>query len=419
MRLVKKSVALFALFTVVAMPAEAARRTALSGNLLIPDKDDVFIFPQLAVDHLNEIWFDYGTGAIDGSGLMLFGSKQFVIGVAANRSATTSAIGNRGLALLRDNGDVLDVGSTGTPGDDSFEQTNLGTNSSVFQNELGAAFAQPHTLFDVILAFPISGRNKLGFRFGIANGGDSQKPDGVAESAASETAVRLQGGLSIPGSSFAADVALEIGFHTGSDTDGGDLVDSGSAFVLQLKGRGFSRMNEKLDLGLIGELGFASASVVNDPGDFTKSTTAFALVVGAGPTYKLGKRTVNGHAMLGFGNAVHEPNSEGDDDIQTHTQILLPGVRMSFETPIIEQYLYFRSGMEYVWIQHTHTVEVGHVNSNREGSPSFGWDAGFGLVLGKFKFDGALSHGWLTAMPTAIGGGGNMFFLASASYDWE
>lgn len=410
MRLVKKSVALFALFTVVAMPAEAARRTALSGNLLIPDKDDVFIYPQLAVDHLNEIWFDYGGGADQGSGLMLFGSKQFVIGVAANRSATTSAIGNRGLSLLRDNG---------TPGGDSFEQSNLGTNSSIFQNELGAAFAQPHTLFDVILAFPVGGRNKLGFRFGIANGGDSQKPDGGDESAASETAVRLQGGLSIPGSSFAADLGLEIGFHTGSDTDGGDLVDSGSAFVLQLKGRGFSRMSEKLDLGLIGELGFASASVVNDPGDFTKSTTAFALVVGAGPTYKLGHSTVNGHAMLGFGNSVHEPNSEGDDDIQTHTQILLPGVRMSFETPIIEQYLYFRSGMEYVWIQRTHTVEVGDVNSDREGSPSFGWDAGFGLVIDKFKFDGALSHSWLTAMPTAIGGGGNMFFLASASYDWE
>ena len=341
---------------------------------------------------------------------MLFGSKQFVVGVAMNRSATTSAIGNRGLSLLRDNG---------TPGGDSFEQANLGAPASAFQGELGAAFDQPHTLFDVIMAFPLGGRNKLGFRLGIANGGNSQSPDGGDESVASETAVRLQGGLSFPGSSFSADLGVEIGFHTGSDTDGGDLVDSGSAFVLQLKGRGFSRMSEKLDLGLIAELGFANGSVVNDPGEFTKTTSSFALVAGAGPTYKLGKSTVNGHAVLGFGNNVHEPNTEGDDDIQTHTQILLPGVRMSLETPIIEEYLFFRTGMEYVWISHTHTVEVGDVNTDREGSPGFGWDAGFGLVLGKFKFDGALSHSWLTAMPTAIGGGGAMFFLASASYDWE
>ncbi len=413
MYLLKKSLALFALFAVVAMPAEAARRTALSGNLLIPDKDDVFIFPQLAVDHLNEIWFDYGAGRADGSALMLFGSKTFVIGVAINRSATTTSIGGRGLALLRD---------AGTAGGDSFEQANLSGPTTAFGmgSPLAAAFAQPETMFDVIMAFPVSGRNKLGFRLGVANGVTTNKPVDGDDEIHSETAVRLQGGLTLPGSSFAVDLGLEIGFHSGSDTlSNGDPNDAGQVFVLQLKGRGFSRMSEKLDLGVIGEIGFASGSRLNDPGDFTESVTALALVIGAGPTYKLGKSTVNGHAVLGFGQNTHEPNSEVDDDIVVHTQVLLPGVRMSFETPIIEEYVWFRSGMEYIWVAHSRTDESNATASDREGSPSFGWNAGFGLVLGKFKFDGALSHSWLTAMPTAIGGGGNMFLMASASYDWE
>jgi hypothetical protein len=416
MYLLKKSLALFALFAVVAMPAEAARRTALSGNLLIPDRDDVFIYPQLAVDHLNEIWFDYGLGRTDGSGLMLFGSKTFVLGVAINRAATTTSIGGQGLQLLRDNG---------TPGGDSYEQTNLASTGSAFggapgMDPLAAAFARPETVVDVIMAFPVSGRNKLGFRLGIANGQTSSKPVDGDDEIHSETAVRLQGGLSLPGSSFAADLAVEIGFHTGSDTlVNGDPNDTGQVFVLQLKGRGFSRMSEKLDLGVLGEIGFASGSRVNDPGDFTESVTALALVVGAGPTYKLGKSTVNGHAVLGFGQNTHEPNSESDDDIVTHTEVLLPGVRMSFETPIIEEYLWFRSGMEYIWVAHTRTNENNATASDRGSSPAFGWNAGFGLVLGKFKFDGALNHGWLTQMPTAIGGGGQMLVMASAAYDWE
>ena len=362
------------------------------------------------MSHLNEIWFDYGTGQADGSGLMLFGSKTFVAGVAVNRAAVTSAVGDRGLQLLRHHG---------TPGGDSFEQSNLGTPGSGFvAGNVTGAFTDPQTLIDVILAFPVAGRNKLGFRLGVASGARADQPDGGDITAEGEFALKLQAGISLANPSLPVDIGLEIGFHSASDTDGGELNESGSLFVLGLRGRAFSRMSDRLDLGLLAEIGFGTSTIVHDDPSDTRNQTDIAVVLGAGPTYKLGKSTVNGHALLGFGSATFEPSTEGEKDIQSNSQILLPGVRLGFETPIIEQYLFFRSGMEYLFVIRNFARENGDIESDREGSPSFGWNAGFGLVLGKFKFDGAIQHSWLTAMPTAIGGGGNMLAIASASYDW-
>ncbi len=401
MALLKKSLFLAALFCVVATPAEAARRDALRGNMLILDKDDTFVFPQLAVDHLNAIWFDYGTAENQGSGLMLFGSKTFVLGVAVNRSEVTSALGGSALDLFRLGAANPEQGNLGAPG----EQFSLG------------AFLAPHTIVDVILAFPVGGRNKLGFRLGLTNDLDYNKPDGGDEASTSEFGLKLQGGLSLPNPSFGLDLGLEINYGSGSTVAGGDPAETGTFFLLGLRARAFSRMSERTDLGLIAEIGFGSENIVNhNADDDVRSRSDFLLILGAGPTYKLGKATVNGHAVLGLGVTSQDPSSEGEDDARSDTSIVLPGVRMSFETPLLSDIFFFRSGMEYVFVLNSGADEPGNAIASRDGS--FGWSAGLGLVLDKFTFDGTLTHAWLTNMPTAVGAGGQMFAMASASYDW-
>src|SRR5215510_8822362 len=80
------------LVLVVASPAFAARRSSLSGNLLIQDADDMFFFPQLVAMHKRMVTFDFGTNSGLGSGGMVFGSEQISLGLFAHRSEFLGAL---------------------------------------------------------------------------------------------------------------------------------------------------------------------------------------------------------------------------------------------------------------------------------------------------------------------------------------
>ena len=46
----------------VASNAHADRRSSLAGNLLIADQDDVYMYPQLTLEHRNLVSFDFFPG---------------------------------------------------------------------------------------------------------------------------------------------------------------------------------------------------------------------------------------------------------------------------------------------------------------------------------------------------------------------
>ena len=51
------------LLLALASPSSAvSRRSSLAGNLLIPDTDDIFIFPHLVTDHKRMVTFDMEIG---------------------------------------------------------------------------------------------------------------------------------------------------------------------------------------------------------------------------------------------------------------------------------------------------------------------------------------------------------------------
>ena len=98
------------LLLVMASPGSAARRSSLSGNLLIEDKDDMFFFPQLVSANKRMVTFDFGTDAGLGSGGMVFGTESLSLGLFAHRSDFLSPLESAFLTR----GDIDNIGNDGT-----------------------------------------------------------------------------------------------------------------------------------------------------------------------------------------------------------------------------------------------------------------------------------------------------------------
>jgi len=90
--------------------ASADRRSSLAGNILIADQDDIYIYPQLTLDHRNLVSFDYFPGA-----------------------ALTSVLGSGAQNTTGQGGGNFDPGNNGTTnngtGNNTAEPTQLGARS--------------------------------------------------------------------------------------------------------------------------------------------------------------------------------------------------------------------------------------------------------------------------------------------------
>ena len=56
--------------------AHADRRTSLGGNMLIKDRDDTFVYPQLAVKYNRSISMDFGAQAGFGNAMLIAGPNR-------------------------------------------------------------------------------------------------------------------------------------------------------------------------------------------------------------------------------------------------------------------------------------------------------------------------------------------------------
>ncbi|MCB9543648.1 MAG: hypothetical protein R3F65_21420 [bacterium] len=414
-RHLKNVIAASATAVLLATPAFAARRTALSNNVLIKDKDDVFIYPQLMLDYRNLINFDYGTGETAGSGMLLLGSRTFGFGVLVNRAdINPGPLAEAGTSFLWNYSRNYELDNLGSPSDV------LGEGATI----PAGGYPDPLTFIDLVMGFDL-GRNLLGFRLGIGTGGDSAAN---GDESNSQFALKLTGGMSF-GKNF--DLAADIVYATGQQTSGGDLQYSGSLFALNANLRGFSPMGEKIDLGYFGQLAFGSQTLTateDNPGTPNESASDVrndVLVVGGlGPVYKLNKMnsTVAAYGVIGLGFSGRDPNTVNDngdyggseDDGTSDLKIIIPGFRMSLETSLLD-WLVFRSGMEYTWMYNSDTTGDGEdASSLQEGN--FGWNAGLGIIIGDFTLDGAFQQNWLTQGPDFLGGDAPMFLEVSATY---
>lgn len=394
-----------ALALFVADPALADRRNSLANNILITDQDDVFHFPQLALDYRNLISFDWGASEGEGSGMLLLGNSAMAYGVLINR-----ADGNSNAAA-------------GVGFNKDYEQWNLGRRGTPFAElngpNLGLA---PQNFADAVLAIK-SGPNKYGFRLGIGHRLDFNEP-GDNEDSNAVTTLKLTAGASF---GKRMDLAADINYAASARIDGGNDVAQGALFGLDAKLRGFG-VGSKYRLGYFGRLAVASQTIHVEAGDFNEIRLDFALQGGMGPVYKLDtmKATIAAYATIGLASSSQEPNDDADDDEAAPQQILFPGFKMSGEWELLK-WLIFRTGMEYTYVFDSFTDNADNVRMCRGGSGAtagscedqhFGWNAGFGIVVDKFRFDGSLEHGWLTAGPDIVGGDSALWTMLSGSYSF-
>lgn len=365
---------LLAVFAALAilLPAAAnatARRAGLNGDLLIEDKDDVYLFPQLSLDHIRTLTLSVqGPGA--GNGLAVMGQGGTAIGVAINRPET------RALQLM--------------------------------------GYAEAQTLVDLIFGFKV-GKNKAGARIAIVNGANNQEPDGGDPNDNGQFGVKLGGGFSMKGAKLSADTALEINFLSGTQTAGGEDTATASSFGVTLGGRAYSHQSKKMDLGILGGLTFQSGTA--DKPEPKQEGSLFGIYVGAGPVYRIAKRTTTAvSAVVGFRTA--STKTDGEDGPST-SSILLPGVQATMEHQIFD-YLVARGGMNYTF--NLDSGETPDVEKTAARSGTFGWSAGAGVITGEkdqFTIDLHLSQAWITGGPYMLSGqAGALSGEVTAAIEW-
>jgi hypothetical protein len=393
-----KTMAVAGLATVMlSTNANADRRTGMGGNILIEDRDDMFLFPQLVLKYKNMIGFDFGDSKGEGNGVLTWGKGKSAFGVIVNRPDASMPIG------------------AGRYGLDYELGQKTGMANPLASAHYGA-YTAPATVVDFLYGTKLGNKN-LGFRVGLGHGYDEVSPDGGDSTNDSSTVLRVGGGLTLPGTSSRGDIAFDLALAFGGDVDGGDDAGSAMAFGLGIDARFFKKMTGKMDFGYFGSLGFNTLQSVNLPSndDNVGTHTAFNLLGGAGPVFHWDNSTVAGYGLVGFQMTQEDPDSENDDDGDGTTTVTIPGVRLAFEHELFE-WLFVRSGMQYTWAMEGQSDTAGNAAAQRGGD--FGWNAGLGFKVGNFSFDGALSHAWLNSGPDFVGGDGNLFMQSSATLTW-
>jgi len=382
-------------FAFIANSAYADRRTSLAGNQFISDRDDVFIYPQLAIKYNRSISIDYG--ATDGSGNTLFiagPNKSSAFGIALHRSDVINAIGG---------------------GFISSKDIELGMINGA-QSNIDPAFTGPSTIADLIYAMKM-GKNKLGFRLGLISSANENDP----KNNQSTFGFRLSAGYSMKKGDFTFDIMNQSGTIVGDNKD----VRTASVLGIHIGGRFFPMKKDGFKMGTLFSLSYMSGNDTDSSGskDVASTNDQISVMAGFGPVYstKAKKIKVAMHAHLGFRTENQDPNDSTDDDGVNNSSIIFPGFNMAFEYKMLD-WLMFRSGANYNYpISMSSTPEEGDGTSERgntagDSGGTFGWNAGFGFVMDSLRIDGTLSHGFMTAGPDFIGGtGAGLFSMVSAT----
>ncbi len=449
------------LTTTVALNAYADRRSSLAGNLLITDQDDVYIYPQLTLDHRNLVSFDYypggtvlglgnteesaaglndGANSMGGAGLLLFGQENFAFGISTHREdqygATPNAFLGGGDVQLYGPGRLQAWGYMGFNGPISGgDQANQPAGDPSGAGPISVA--EPLQLADILLGFKLAPAHSMGARLSIGQHG--RKTNVVTTGSDSTvswntTVIDLVLGYSLR-SSFDLDLNLELGLAFLSndfvtDQNSPNYADSGSlAPSFSLSGRAMIPLQDQIKLGVLGLIHVNSSNVTNEFGTLPNSTTTadslsvsasnFFIETGAGPVYTLpDNTTIAAYGTLGFGSSSYDFNS-GDEKYST-TSLMLPGFKLALEHWLTD-WMAFRTGLtsRYYFAFQDREFDDDNTPNISESSNfyEFMWTVGVGFKLGNFELNGTVTTPFVTDGPAVLSGSQNsMFSLLNATY---
>lgn len=407
-----------ALVLAAASQAEASRRFSLAGNRLIPDRDDVFVYPQLATDHTRLVAFDYGAASNSGDALLLLGDKYQAWGLALHRGDAMTHwkispdgdlpyLGDYGSGLglaVQDPQIALPDASGGGPG-----AAGLGVT--------------PKTIVDAIYASgdPATGGWGLRLSLGSDKTFEDSKASGVKENSTSEHFLAGTFGYTDRTGNLAYDLGVGALIDMGTQVANGKDALKGSRYDLSANFRGTMPLEGEKDtrLGILGQFhyGLSTIETTADKAAGDASADDLRLVGGVGPVISVTERIlVSAYGTLGLARQTHDPNSKDKGDLDGRLAILFPGVNLATEIRL-KDWMFFRTGTEYTYhfnIQDFGKSPGGFEKSNR--SASFLWNAGLGFQFADLTLDGALSHQFLTSGPDFIGGDPSaLFAMVSAS----
>lgn len=446
------------LATTVAMNAYADRRSSLAGNLLITDQDDIYVYPQLTLEHRNLVSFDYypgatvlglggseedaglndGANSMGGAGLLLFGQENFAFGISSHREdqfgATPGAFLGGGDVQLYGPSRLQSWGFLGFNG--PLSGGNVNPSAGGDPSGAGAiSVIEPLQLADILLGFKLAPQHSMGARLSIGQHGASSQQvttNNTFETSWNTTVINLVLGYSLR-SSFDLDLNLELGLaflknEFVTDAQAPNYSDSGSlAPSFSVSGRALVPLEDKIKLGVLGVLHVNSSSVDNEFGavnpttadSFNVSASNFFFEAGAGPVYELpDDTTIAAYGTLGFGRSSYNLNS--GDEIITTTSLMLPGFKLALEHSLAD-WMVFRTGLGtryYFTFQDREYDDANTPNvSDSAGFYEFNWSVGLGFKAGNFELNGTLTTPLVTDGPAIISGrSGSMFSLLNASY---
>lgn len=390
------------LFTVltllaVASPSFAARRSSLSGNLLIQDQDDIFFFPHLVNAHKRMVTFDFGPNSGVGSGGMVFGNEQVTLGAFTHRSDFLGALSD----AFFTRGDIdhmgTGIGSFPTPGANGF---GIGVGPDALN------------WIDAIVGWQ-TGETPWGVRVSIGRGNNDPAP---ATQSQDVTAFNVILGSRL--NRWNADASVEFAYASATENDlNGDKTESSPFHIGVGVRRTAGEESDALVLGWLGTFGYTTGSLDFTPSGMTQVSTdrtAIDFAVGAGPVYKPNDRT--NVAMYG----TFEYNSRKDDSsalTETHTNMVIPGWNIACEVDLAS-WLQWRGGMrsKFRFYNDKSEPSAGSSTEDKSNILDFDWTTGLGMKVGQLQIDGFLNPTVLTSGTDLLGNDSSLFGLVSGTF---
>jgi hypothetical protein len=380
---------------VVASPTFAARRSSLSGNLLIQDTDDMFFFPQLVSMHKRLVTFDFGTSEGLGSGGLVFGNEQLTFGLFAHRSEFLGALDSAYFTR----GDIDNISGDGAI------DVGVGPNALNWIDVIGGWQA---------------GGNPWGVRLSVGRNNVDPDPDNVQADA---TAFNVILGTRL--TSMALDASVEFSYASAAtDVAAGPTTQNTTESSPYHFGAGVRRTamdeTDALYLGYLGTISYTSAGVDFTPATGTATSSdnsAFNVQVGAGPVYHPNDRTnVAMYGTFEYQRAETEPTV---GTTNTVTDMTIPGWNVAAELEVTS-WLQFRSGLRSRFVFNSDKTETQGPPAteveDKGNTLDYAWTTGVGLRFGGFQLDGFLDPSVITQGTDLLGESSDLFGLVTTSY---
>ena len=437
---------LIPLLSLLLMSAEASadRRSSFSGNLLIPDADDVFIYPQLAMRYADSVSFDIVSPSLEAAParpgaatLILSYADTWAFGISGHRGdfygATAHAFTGYGDIALYTGGDGR-VATLNTISEASSLPPGV---SSEFADRLLA----PDDFLDVFGAFRI-GDGLLGARLSVGMSKAAEETFGqTIDTSLSRSAevVDLVLGYSEEGKNVSFDTNLEFStakIRVDASAGVGDLeqriigtLSRPATFAGST--RLWYPLRDAWTLGLLAVGGYTKYGVdqeLQGSSDFLEyDAHAFLFEMGGGVKYEVQDRTIiAGYITLGsqWTTSVDERQNSETDGVErkedSSAVYMFPSFKLAIEHWLTD-WLCLRAGSQAKFFGQTDSTVVASPlepdTTETYSSTTTRAFFGIGLKFGGLEFNGTFQDGMMVEGPYLVSGKeAGLFVLTSLAY---